>query len=85
MGTKLLMFIIGRGSGAPKAFRNRFRHKTVYLYRSTRLNSFDDHLDILHSALGCSPAGVVLGPEASPKRARATEGLCGVDLTRALN
>ena len=37
------------------------------------------------AALGCSPAGVVLGPEASPKRARAPEGLCGVDLTRALN
>ena len=37
------------------------------------------------SALGCSPAGVVLGPEASPKRAIAPEGLCGVDLTRALN
>ena len=28
---------------------------------------------------------MVLGPEASPKRARAPEGLCGVDRTRALN
>ena len=35
--------------------------------------------------LGCSPGGLVLGPEASPKRARAPEGVCGVDLTHALN
>ena len=35
--------------------------------------------------LGCSPAGAVLEPEASPKRARAPEGVCGVDRTRALN
>ena len=34
--------------------------------------------------LGCSPAGVVLGPEASPTRAGAAEGECGVDRTRAL-
>ena len=37
------------------------------------------------SVLGCSAAGVVLGPEASPKRARAPEGVCGVDRNRALN
>ena len=37
------------------------------------------------SPLGYSPARVVLGPKASPKRARAPEGVCGVDLTCALN
>ena len=37
------------------------------------------------SPLGCSLAGVVLGPEASPKRAGAPKGVCDVDLTRALN
>ena len=35
--------------------------------------------------LGCSPAGVVHGPEASPKRVRAPAEDCGVDRTRALN
>ena len=42
---------------------------------------FSTHLP----TLGCSPAGVALGPEASPKRAKASEGVCGVDRTRALN
>ena len=39
----------------------------------------------IHAPLGFSPAGVVLGPEASPTRAKALEGQCGVDRTRALN